>query len=427
MARDWLYPLRVGGKFRRIKRWAGVVLQAILFVTPWIYLEGRPVLWFDLPGRRLYAFGSMFTATDTIFVVLMGLFGAFSLFFFTALFGRMWCGYACPQTVFLEEWVRPIEEWIEGPRSQRMHRDKGPWNFDKIWRKVAKFAAFLLLSVVVAMSFTSYFVPARELWMGLGGTGAYGVVAFLTFIMFWDFAWFREQFCNYLCPYARFQGALADDESQVIAFDKTRESECINCKKCVAVCPQGIDIREGFQLECISCGLCVDACQSVMDKRHAPNLVHYTTIAETMGQKPRLLRPRTFVYGGLLATIAVAFLVMLNIRHDIQATIGRTPGSLYTLDPDGFVRNTFLLRVTNRDMERDEDTYQVTFDGLPPGAEAKVEPFTLATEKSTVVPVIVRLPDNGSFDRTIPFRVTIASHDDKVVLETTFKSDHPEG
>lgn len=427
MARQWVYPLRLDGPFRRLKRYVGLVLQAILFVTPWIEVDGRPIVWLDLPGRRLYAFGSMFTAGDTVFLVLIGLFIAFSLFFFTALFGRMWCGYACPQTVFLEEWIRPLEEWFEGRRSERMHRDKKPMSFDKAWRKGGKWASFLLLSFVVAMSFVSYFVPAKELWTGAGGSGAYGVVAFFTGLMFWDFAWFREQFCNYLCPYARFQGALADDESQVIAFDRSRQTDCIDCKKCVVVCPHGIDIRDGFQLECISCGLCVDACDSVMEKRGMPTLIRYTTVAQEEGRKPRIARPRTFVYGGLLAVIAITFTVLLGQRHDIQANIGRAPGSLFTRDPDGFVRNTYLLRVTNRDMESDSDTYQLSFDGLPTEAETLSQPFTIKASESSVVPVVVRIPESSRAGRTIPFRVIVESHDDRVVLETTFKNDTPEG
>lgn len=435
--RDYVYAASVRGTWQKVHRWSGVLLQAILFGTPWILVGGHPAVLIDLPARRLFAFGHIFGATDTIFLVLIGLFLAFSLFFVTALFGRLWCGYLCPQTVFLEEWVRRIEIWIEGERGQRRARDNGPLTFDKAWRKAAKWSAFLLLAFVVSMTLVSWFVPARTLWAGEAGPVSYGFVLAFTGALYWDFAWFREQLCNYLCPYARFQGALTDDHSLVIAYDDKRGEPrmakgggaCIDCNKCVVVCPAGIDIRDGYQLECIACARCIDACESVMAKRHTlPSLVQYTTQARTEGRESRVLRGRTFVYAGLLTTIGAIFLVLLNGHSTIDASVARAPGTTFTVDADGGVRNTFLLRVMNNHPDEDgqPDTFHVEVEGLP-GAEVIIEDLHLDEMQSATVPLVIRVPRPQDLDRTVPIHVRIQSPTDEVRIDTTFKTADPMG
>jgi polyferredoxin len=198
--RDWVYVQHIDGTYQRIRRMTFVALHLILFGLPWLLVHGNPALMFDLPGRRLYAFGAMFTATDTILLLLVLLFLVFSLFFFTSLFGRLWCGYGCPQTVLLDAWVRPIERLLEGERTTRLRRDAGPWTFDRIRRKAAKWTLFALAAFVVSMSFMSFFAPARELWTLNGVPVEYALIGIFTAGWFVDFTWFREQFCNYLCP-----------------------------------------------------------------------------------------------------------------------------------------------------------------------------------------------------------------------------------
>lgn len=422
MSRAWVYPMAINGRFTKIRRWVAVVLMPILFVTPWVNIGGHPALHIDLPQRNLYVFGAMFTPNDTYFLVLIGLFTAFSLFFVTALFGRLWCGYACPQTVFLEMWVRPIEKLIEGDRSRRMQRDKGPWTFDKAWRKAAKWTAFAAMSIVTSMTVVSYFSSAVPLWTGQSGAVSYSFVGALSFLGFWDLAWFREQFCNYLCPYARFQGALADDHSLVIAYDQSRESDCIECKKCVAVCPNGIDIRNGFQLECISCGRCIDACEPVMGKFQKPNLVGYTTVAQTRGEKTHILRPRTIAYSILMAGILVTFGLLLTGRDTIAATVNRPPGPLYIEDADGYIRNTFLLHVENHDPQNILDGVMITVDGLPTEAEVTVNTVDLPPEGKTTVPLIIRVPAAQTHG-PVPIHVIVNDPDgQRLSLKTTFHS-----
>ena len=445
--RQWIYAARIKGKYQSIHRASGILLHAILFITPWLSLGGHPMLRLDLPGRRLYALGQIFTPSDTIFLVLIGLFLAFALFFFTALYGRLWCGYLCPQTVFLEEWIRRIEEKIEGDRASRMARDRLPYTmdakgFDKVWRKGLKWTGFAAVAGLLSMTVMSYFSGAPALWTGEAGQVSYALTGALGAVLFADFAWFREQFCNYLCPYARFQGALTDEESLVIAYDVRRgeprrslfraakakgeplpkEGACVSCDKCVSVCPQGIDIREGFQLECITCGRCIDACSSVMEKFNMEPLVHYTTIAESEGRSPRVLRPRTVAYSALLLGIATAFVALMANRHDFEVAVNRAPGSLYTVDADGGLRNTYLLRVTNNSPEGLTGPFQLHITGLPSDAEVITTPLTINPTEQVTVPLIVRVPAGEVIPRALPITVHVEAPFDRVSVHTTFMS-----
>ena len=448
--RAWIYTASVKGRFQRWHRWSGIALQGLLFVTPWIPINGEQALRLDLPGRRLFALGLTFTPRDTLFLVLMLLFGAFSLFFFTSLFGRLWCGYACPQTVFLEEWARPIEKLWEGESGARMKRDAGPLTAETVGRKMGKWLSFAAVAALVSMTVVSYFAGARALWTGAAGPVSYAFVAVVGAVLLADFAWFREQFCNHLCPYARFQGALTDDESQVVAYAvslgeprQTKENRkaaatgllareslgaCIDCNKCVAVCPQGIDIREGYQLECIACARCVDACTGVMDKMGQPSLIQYTTIAETEGRQPRVLRGRTAIDGGLLTALAGLFVVALLGRHEIEATVNRAPGTLFQVDADGWTRNTFLLNLSNNHGTPGGEPapFTVGVEGIP-GAEIIAPPIAVAPADGARVPLVVRVPPTVELPRTAPIRITVKTAFDEIVVDTTFKTDRTTG
>jgi cytochrome c oxidase accessory protein FixG len=431
--REWVYPQSIRGKFMTLRRFTFAGLHVLLFVAPWIYVSGNPLLRIDIPGRTVFLGGAIFTAADTIFLLMVLLFLAFSLFFFTAIFGRVWCGYACPQTVFLESWIRPIELWIEGDRLTRQRRDRGGMNFDRAWRKAAKWGLFAAVSFLLGMAFVSLFSGARELWTGGASRLSYTFVGIIAAAWFWDFTWFREQFCNYLCPYARFQSALADDESLIITYDEPRgeprekgkaaatEGRCIDCNKCVAVCPQGIDIRDGFQLECIQCARCIDACTSVMEPLNHPTLVAYGSVAETEGRVVRLWRGRTFVYAGLLATIAASTALLAANRIPFEATVNRAPGSLYSVDENGLVRNTYLLNVKNNDPDLESVSYVVTIDGIE-GAELLTQEFTLGPTESRIVPLVVRAPRAADMPRSVPLEVRIGSESGELVIHTTFAS-----
>lgn len=425
--RDWVYPMKIRGKFQRIRNWLGHGLIAILFVLPWLNIGGRPALLLDLSVRRLYAFGAIFTPRDTSLLVVLFLMGAFVLFLVTAIWGRVWCGYACPQTVFLESWVRPIEEWIEGSRSKRIRRDK-TWTWDRAWRKAAKWSLFAALSTVLAGTLVSYLVPARELWTLQGGAAAYMGVAAVGGALFADLAWFREQFCNFLCPYARFQGALTDEASQVVSYkaqlgeprrQKPRtplaEGACIDCNKCVAVCPQGIDIRDGYQLSCINCARCVDACEGVMDKvgHEGGSLIEYVRLNE--GAKATFKRPRTVIYAVALAFLAATFVFMIADRQSLDATVNRAPGALFTVAEDGTVRNTYLLVVTNN-----SDTPMLPEISVDGPVQLVLVPMQVPAGESRTMPLV--LEGSPELGRTTDVMVEIHADEMEVLLPVTFKT-----
>ena len=431
--REWVYPQSISGRFTTIRRWTFLGLHVLLLVTPWITINGNPALRVDLPARTVYLFGSIFTSSDTIFLLLLLWFAAFALFFFTAVFGRIWCGYACPQTVFLESWIRPVEVWIEGDRLTRRRRDLAGWSFDRAWRKLAKWSVFLAVALFLSMGGMSIFAGARELWTGQAGPVEYSLVAIFTGFWFIDFTWFREQFCSYVCPYARFQSVLADEETLIITYNTERgeprkagkqaakDGRCIECTKCVVVCPQGIDIRDGYQLECIQCARCVDACTSVMNKLGHPTLVAYGSIAESEGRKVRRWRPRTITYAAILVGIMGASGVLLARRIPFEATVNRAPGSLYTLDADGYTRNTFLLKITNKSPAVEPVEYEISVAGLD-DAEVLMNVVELGSTETRTIPLIVRVPTSAELARTTPFEVRVAAEDGTVVLSPTFKS-----
>ncbi len=385
-----IYPRAVTGLFARW-RWIMVWLtQAVFYGGPWLQWNGRQAVLFDLAERRFFVFGLVLQPQDLIYLAALLVIAALALFFFTAVAGRLWCGYACPQTVYTEMFLW-VERHIEGDRHTRMKLDAAPWSAAKLWRKGSKQAVWLGIGLVTGFSFVGYFTPIRTLTLELA-TLAFSPwewfwVLFYGFATYGNAGYLREQVCKYMCPYARFQSALIDKDSLVIAYDSGRGEargarsrkadpkslglgDCINCTLCVQVCPTGIDIRNGLQNECIGCAACIDVCDDVMGKMgYAPGLIRYSTENGVANGWPRArmlrraLRPRVLIYGLALLAVAAAFVASLSLRAGFSVNVIKDRGALARVVEEGIVENTYRLQVVNGTEQT--RLYRVSVDGLP--------------------------------------------------------------
>ncbi|MCX6938615.1 MAG: cytochrome c oxidase accessory protein CcoG [Verrucomicrobia bacterium] len=363
-SRFFLHPADSRGFWTRMRRISAWLLVAFYLALPWVPVGGYPAVFLDIAERRFHLFGYTLAFQD-VWLLFFGITGlGFSLFFITSLLGRVWCGWACPQTVFLDHVFRRVERWIEGDALARRQLDAAPWTPIKVIKRMVKQGVFVLLAAGITHLFLAYFVSIPKLWLMMHeapGThwSAFLFIAFATGVLYFNFAWFREQLCLIICPYGRLQSVLLDDHSLVIGYDAKRgeprgkagtpeAGACVDCSRCVQVCPTGIDIRQGLQIECIACAACVDACDEVMDKLKRPRgLVRYDSNTGFAGGRTRWLRPRIWLYLGLLAVgCAVATFAFSTVR---SASLGvtRLQGAPYFVDAQS-VRNQFLVRLVNK-------------------------------------------------------------------------------
>lgn len=392
-SRYFLHPSDTKGPFILWRRVFGALLIAIYVLLPWIPIGGFPAVFLDLAERRFHFFGLTFLSEDLWigFFLFTGL--GFSLFYVTALFGRLWCGWACPYTVFLEHLYRRVERIIDGDAANRRKLDAAPWTKDKIIRRLVKHGVYLILSLLIANVFISYFVSIPKLYQyiidsPLENFKTFGVMLFLTGALYFSFSWFREQFCIILCPYGRIQSALTDDETVVIGYDEVRgeprgkksdptKGDCIGCNKCVQVCPTGIDIRNGLQLECIGCAACIDACNGVMEKIKRPlGLIRYDSYKGLQGEKTRLWRPRIALYTAFIVIGLTVLTLFLTSLHNAKLELVRMSGNPYYVD-DTNVRNQYRLQLVTK--QNNPTTFDLSFENLPEGA------FLTGVEKSVVL------------------------------------------
>ncbi len=415
-SRPFLHPADVSGRLSWWRRVAALVLLAVYVLLPWIPVRGYPAVFLDVMERRFHFFGVTLATQDLwlCFFLVSGV--AFGLFYVTSLFGRVWCGWTCPYTVFLEHVYRRVERWVEGDASARRQLDAAPWSTAKMLKRGLKHGLFLLLSGLIAHVFLSYFVSIKQLYAWMQGPPsqhlfAFGVVLFLTGALYFAFSWFREQFCIILCPYGRLQSALTDDNTVVIGYDRKRgeprgkagtsgAGDCINCLRCVQVCPTGIDIRNGLQLECIGCAACVDACDGIMKKVGRPTgLVRYSSLNALNGGRTRYLRPRTIAYTVLAVLGLAAFGISLSTLKPIRVLARRIPGAPF-FTSDGVVRNQFTLRLINKRHETSScrlELVQAPQGMRMIGAEEAVEVPALGEVEK---PVIVTIPQSQYTGKT---------------------------
>ncbi|NLT70764.1 MAG: cytochrome c oxidase accessory protein CcoG [Verrucomicrobiaceae bacterium] len=403
-----LHPSDVRGPYTFWRRLFGLALISVYVLLPWIPVGGFPAVFLNLAERRFHFFGLTFLSEDLWigFFLLTGL--GFSLFYVTALFGRLWCGWACPYTVFLEHIYRRIERFIDGDATNRRRLDAAPWTAGKIARRVLKQGLYLLASLLIAHVFVSYFVSLPRLYgymreSPLNHLKVFGTMLFLTASLHFCFAWFREQFCIILCPYGRIQSALTDDDTVNVGYDTVRgeprgkrsdtsAGDCVDCYRCVQVCPTGIDIRDGIQLECIGCAACIDACDTVMTKLDLPKgLIRYDSPKGLAGGKHRYLRSRTVLYTCFMAVGALVLGISLLSLSPAKAELIRMTGNAYYLDESG-VRNQYRLHLVTKRNEPTE--FRITLEGLPEGAAVTGldEVIVLQAGEETVKTLLVQVP-----------------------------------
>ncbi len=367
--RKWVYPEFIHGKFFKARSVVAYLLMIFYLSAPWVTIHGKPLVYLGVAERKFIFFGIEFWATDTIFLMLtLGALGLI-LFLVTALLGRLWCGWACPQTVFLEFLFRPIERLVEGDAQKRKRLDKAPWTREKLFKKGLKHFLSALLASLIANTALAYFIGSSKLidvmtHSPFENPTLFSIMIILMGLMAFEFGWFREQFCTVLCPYARLQSVMLDQDSLVVGYDTIRgeprgkrddpsAGDCVSCNLCVRVCPTGIDIRNGLQLECVNCSQCIDACDSIMKKVNRPTgLIRYDTERKLLGGPRKILRPRLYVYVAILILYGLVFAYFLNTRvaYDFDL-IRESKGQAFTLLADGKISNQFKIRVSNKSSE----------------------------------------------------------------------------
>ncbi len=389
-----IHPRETDGPLQRLRIAAVFWLLGMFYAFPWFNWEGRQMVLFDLPARKFYVFGMTFWPQDFFYLAMLLMIAAFALFFFTALAGRLWCGYACPQTVWTEVFLW-IERWTEGPRNRRIKLDAAPWSRQKLVRKSSKQFLWISFALWTGLTFVGFFTPIRALaadvvHLQIGGWALFWIL-FYALATYGNAGFLREQVCKYMCPYARFQGAMFDRDTLIIAYDEQRGEvrgprskavpsvlavanavastatsnltarselaparpelgDCVDCTICVQVCPTGIDIRDGLQFECIACGACIDACNTVMDKMGYPEgLIRYSTLNGMQGKPSRILRPRIVVYAAILSLLIGSFAWAVTHRVPLIVDVLRDRNALYRVAHEGDIENAYTLKIMNKD------------------------------------------------------------------------------
>jgi len=410
--RKWIYAKKPSGKLYVYRQWVGYSLLLFLFAAPFIKLNGNPFLMFNIVERNFSIFGNMFFPQDLHIFVFGSLIILVGIVLFTAVYGRVWCGWTCPQTIFMELIFRRIEYLIEGDWTQQKKLNEGPNTDARAWKKLLKHTVFILISCFISNIFLAYIIGVDELLKIISDPidqhlGGFTAIVIFTALFYFVFAHVREIVCTTICPYGRFQGVLLDDQSMSVAYNaergeprgkltkqqETKLGDCVDCGLCVHVCPTGIDIRNGVQLECVNCTACVDACDAVMDKIGKPTrLIGFYSLGEVEGKKDFKKSPvRPILYTSVLVILSIVFFYLIFNRAPIDGSLLRATGSTYQTMPDGRVSNLYTIELMNKsgqsipfEMKASDPNYELQLvnkiDSLAKDGTAKLSFFLIANK-----------------------------------------------
>ena len=441
--RAWVFPKKPSGKWYNYRKYVSYVLLAFLLLAPFVKLNGNQFLMFNVLERRFNIFGFPFWPQDFHLFVISMIIGVIFVALFTVAFGRIFCGWMCPQTIFLEMVFRRIEYWIDGDRGAQIKLDRQPWNAEKIKKRTIKWIIFFIISFIIANVFLAYLIGSDKL-IGYITDGPMlhlsTMVSLLIFtaIFFWIFTWFREQVCIIACPYGRMQGVLMDNKSIVVAYDHKRgeaetgrkkwrknedrealgHGDCIDCFQCVNVCPTGIDIRNGTQLECVNCTACIDECDTIMEKVNLPKgLIRYASEDEITKKEKFKFTPRLKGYSAVLFILTGILVGMLFLRNDLEASILRLPGQLYEHKEGNIISNVYTFKLLNKTTDTVSD---VSFKLLSHIGEIKMvrkEDFIVPAEGLAEGTLFIEI-DNAAV-KSDKEKVKIGVYSGEKLIETT--------
>ncbi|MBL6930192.1 MAG: cytochrome c oxidase accessory protein CcoG [Rhodospirillales bacterium] len=445
-----IHPQRIAGAFRRLKWLVLAAIMVLYYGLPWLRWDRGPgtpnqAILADMTGRRLFFFEIEIWPQEIYYLTGLLIAGAVALFLITALAGRVWCGFTCPQTIWTDLFML-VERWVEGDRNKRLKLDQAPFSLNKLWRRTAKHSIWLLIALVTGGAWIMYFVDAPtvtvDFFTGQASSTIYGFTALFTATTYVLAGLAREQVCTYMCPWPRFQGAMFDEHSLIITYEawrgeprgKAREKvkdqlgDCVDCSLCVNVCPTGIDIRDGQQMQCIGCALCIDACNSIMKKLdRPPNLIAYDSIAnmnaraEGQPTSTRLLRPRIIAYSVSLLLILGLMTYGLSARSNLEINLQRDRSPLFVTLSDGNIRNGYTLKILN--MERRDRVFRLSIEKLP---ETFISVIGYEKEGAPAVDLPVKADSVGTFRvfvRVPPDRLNAASTDMEFMLRDLENGD----
>lgn len=443
--RSWVYVKKIKGKFFRYRTVLSWFLIAFLVAAPFVKVKGHQFLMFNVLERRFNIFGFPFWPQDFHLFVVSMIIAVVFVALFTVAFGRLFCGWACPQTIFLEMVFRKIEYWIEGDKGAQIRLDKEPWHFEKIRKKFSKWIVFFVISFLVANVFLAYLIGGDKLIETVtddpeNHTGTLVSLLVFTSVFYFVFAWFREQVCVIACPYGRLQGVLLDDKSIVVAYDYKRgekeagrgkfkknedriasgKGDCIDCYQCVHVCPTGIDIRNGTQLECVNCTACIDSCDEMMAHVGLPKgLIRYTSELEISKNEPFRFTNRMKGYTAVLALLFAVFVVMLVSRNSVEANLLRLPGQLYQRMDDGVISNVFTYKIVNKTMEDIENVRFELLSGEGTIKEVTGKPIHVSGNSLQQGTLFIQMKERKLNEEKMKLVIGVFSGDKKIETTTT--------